>query len=150
MFQPIILGKRLPQGIIDKIALDLSNPNTFFTSRGFVSESLESEFYDVNGPFMLGMILAPVQLMIILGLYNAGKTEFAQEAIRRWCDTALELGAPLAVTRDVDHKKSCVRPPEPCANPVFPQGVVPAALSSWGAACFLALGELLNREEEGA
>lgn len=151
-YQPIILGKRLPQHIIDKITSAVCNPHTFFTSRCFVSESLESDYYDVNGPFMMGMILAPVQLMMIVGLYNAGKTELALTAARRWTDMCLELG-PTTVTRDVDSVRSKVVPkilPEG-EQPIYPQGHrVPGSLSSWGAAVFLVLAELADNGMGGA
>ena len=143
-YQPIILGKRLPQPVIDRIAEAVGNPKTFFTSRCFVSESLESDYYDVNGPFMMGMIIAPVQLMMTVGLYNAGKTALALEAARRWTEMSFDLG-PTTVTRDVDSPRSRVVPktlPDGAA-PVFPQGgSIPGGMSSWGAAVFLVLAEL--------
>jgi hypothetical protein len=151
-YQPIILGKRLPQPVIDKIAEAVGNPKTFFTSRCFVSESLQSDFYDVNGPFMMGMIIAPVQLMITVGLYNAGKTELALEAARRWTDMSFDLG-PTTVTRDIDSPRSRVVPkvlPDGAA-PVFPQGTsIPGGMSSWGAAVFLVLAELAEYGKGGA
>ena len=145
--QPIILGKRLPDDIIDKIAEMLGDPKKFFTSRGFVSESLASEYYDVNGPFMMGMIIAPVQLMITVGLYNAGKKELALESARRWCELSLESGV-VTVTRDVDNEKSRVVPKvfAEGEEPVFPQGRTPGGESSWGAAVFLVLGAMLMKE----
>jgi hypothetical protein len=150
-YQPIILGKRLPQEIIDKIAEAVGDPKKFFTSRCFVSESLESPYYDVNGPFMMGMIIAPVQLMMTVGLYNAGKTALALEASRRWAEMCLELG-PTTVTRDVDNKKSAVVPkilPEG-ESPVFPQNLfIPGGSSSWGAAVFLVLAELAEYGKGG-
>jgi hypothetical protein len=150
-YQPIILGKRLPRKIIDKIAETVGDPKKFFTSRCFVSESLESPFYDVNGPFMMGMIIAPVQLMMIVGLYNAGKKELALEAARRWADMCLQLG-PTTVTRDVDNEKSKVVPKVLAEGetPVFPQGLpVPGGMSSWGAAVFLVLAELAEYGKGG-
>jgi hypothetical protein len=100
---------------------------------------------------MMGMIIAPVQLMMTVGLYNAGKTELALEASRRWAEMCLELG-PTTVTRDVDNKKSAVVPkilPEG-ESPVFPQNLfIPGGMSSWGAAVFLVLAELAEYGKGG-
>ena len=141
VYQPIILGKRLPQEIIDKIADALAEPGSFLTQFGFVSESMKSKDYDVtSGAFMRGTILAPVQCMIIVGLYNAGKTELALKAAAAWCDEALVSG-PQAVSR----RAPVIGTPAPLAeNPVMPAKTSPASLSSWGPAVFLILAPMLK------
>lgn len=141
VYQPIILGKRLPGEIIDKIADTLGDAERFRTPFGFVSESMKSRLYDVtSGAFMLGTIMAPVQCMIITGLYNAGKTELACKVAADWCDEAIVSG-PQAISRRAPLAGS----PKPQAErPVLPAKTPPAGLSSWGPAVFLILASMLN------
>ena len=143
MYQPIILGKRLPQEIIDKIADTVSNPDKFFTINGFVSESMQSKYFDMSsGAFMLGLVVAPVQCMMTLGLYNAGHKELAFKNARNWCDRVLEVG-PQAVRRDLIGPAT---PPYEGYQPIYPRVAFPGSLSSWGAAVFLILAHMLNDE----
>ncbi|MDR1570670.1 MAG: hypothetical protein LBS72_09310 [Oscillospiraceae bacterium] len=151
VYQPIILGKRLPQEIRDKIGKAVFNPDTFFTPGGIASESQLSPLYDVTyGSFMLGMILAPVQLMMTVGLYNAGQTEAALANARNICEASLEVG-PQTIFRS---------PPQPNPKPtgaraVLPpfkpgQRMLPGGYGSWGAGVFMVLGNMLYHAEANA
>jgi hypothetical protein len=148
VYQPIILGKRLPPEIAEKIAKTVGDPAKFFMPAGFASESQLSPYYDVtNGPFMLGTILAPVQLMMTVGLYMAGQKEVALKNAFNWCEACLEVG-PQTIMRSPPQKN----PPKPVAKPVLPpfkEGYkpFPGGYSSWGAAVFLVLGSLLSGHE---
>jgi neutral trehalase len=145
VYQPIILGKRLPKEIIDKIADTVGDPEKFFTPNGFASESQQSEYYDVTtGAFMLGRILAPVQLMMTLGLYNAGRKDVALKNAVNWCDQMQNTG-PETVVQSPPQKRP---PKETGAKPVFPTGRrVPGSFCSWGAVVYLLIGALLGNEE---
>ncbi|MCE5344424.1 MAG: hypothetical protein LLF96_12700 [Eubacteriales bacterium] len=150
VYQPIILGKRLPREIAEKIGKAVSRPDTFFTPFGFASESKASELYDVTyGSFMLGLLLAPVQLMMTVGLYDAGQKEVALANARNWCEKSLEVGPQTVVFGSPQSN------PKPTgARPVFPmpdgkRRMPPGTFGSWGAVVFLILGNMLYHEEEG-
>jgi hypothetical protein len=91
VYQPIILGKRLPQAIIDTIAARLASPD-FLCEHGYASESLLSPLLCLDKAFMRGSLIAPGQLMLGLGLMEAGKRELAIEGARRWCSYSREVG----------------------------------------------------------
>jgi len=141
-YQPIILGKRLPQEVIDRLTAAIMDPERFFTPHGIASESLKSPYYDGGmGGFVLGMPIAPVQLMITLGLFTAGKTAEAKKAAELWLDLANASGAPLTVWR----------PPvpipvsdDPDEKPVFTGERLPGSLCTWGSAVYLILGDMLS------
>ncbi|MDR1531614.1 MAG: hypothetical protein LBS62_05420 [Clostridiales bacterium] len=152
VYQPIILGKRLPAVIREKIGKAVHNPDTFFMPAGFASESQQSPLYDVTyGSFMLGMILAPVQLMMTVGLYNAGQVDVALHNARNWCEKSLEVGPQTIVASppQKDPKPTGARP----VLPPLPKNVrmIPGGFGSWGAVVFLVLGNMLyHAEKEGA
>ena len=152
VYQPIILGKRLPKEIRDKIGAAAHDPETFFTPAGFASESQSSPLYDVTyGAFMLGRVLAPVQLMMTVGLYNAGQTEVALHNARNWCEHALEVGPQTVVMSppQKNPKPTGARPVLP-NMPDNPRMRMPGGFGSWGAVVFLILGNMLyNAEKEG-
>ncbi|MBQ1285802.1 MAG: hypothetical protein IIY19_05100 [Lachnospiraceae bacterium] len=84
-YRPLILGNRLPQEVIDKMAEDLSYANGFLTPRGFLSQHMGSKEYSrlsLEG----GSINAWDQIMVTMGLAEAGKTEQAKEAAALYCD----------------------------------------------------------------
>jgi len=146
VYQAIILGKRLPQEIIDKIAVSVGNPDKFFTVNGFPSLSMTNRYFDVGlscGAFSLGLIHAPVQCLMTVGLYNAGCRELALESARNWCDRTLEVG--IGMTRRDLMGPAC----EPFERyvPIYPRTFFPGSVASWGAAVFLVLAHLLNEEQ---
>jgi len=149
VYQPIILGKRLPKEVIDKIADKVGREDTFLMPNGFASESQLSEYYDVtNGAFMLGTILAPVQMMMTVGLYMAGRKDVALENCRRWCEMSLEFG-PQVIAPSPPQKNP---PSPPEGRAVLARGGrrTPGSYSSWGAPVFLVLANLLYEEEKNA
>ncbi len=145
VYQPIILGKRLPKDVIDQIADTVGDPEKFLTPNGFASESQQSALYDVtSGAFMLGRILAPVQLMMTVGLYQAGRKDVALKNALRWCDQMQDVG-PETVVESPPPKAP---PMVTGAKPVYPTGRrLPGSYCSWGAAVYLILGTLLEEEE---
>jgi hypothetical protein len=105
-YQPIMLGKRLPQYIIDKIAEALTREGEYLTDIGLTAESLKSPNCRFsNRFFVLGKVIAPLQMFITVGLKSAGKVEQAREIARRWCRKIRESGfvlgfAPLPTELD--------------------------------------------------
>ena len=91
-YQPILLGKRLPQDIIDKMAEDLSVEGDFLTPYGVASEKLSSPYVNVYTGWVAGPVIAPMQLQIAVGLAEAGKTELSKTVANRYCTTLAKGG----------------------------------------------------------
>ena len=115
-YRPLVLGKRLPQEIIDKMAADLSEEGNYLSPYGLLSQSLTSRDFSMNG-YGNGGPSASENLLIATGLYAAGKTELAKEISHRFCD-GMKLGG----------------------SPFF--GVMPVFMGSWGAAGFQILANV--------
>jgi hypothetical protein len=96
--QPIILGSRLPRQIIDAIADRLDNEQEYMTAGGIVSEILGSPDFTIKGGFMRGNIVAPVQLLLSMGLKHAGKEKLARKIAERYCDLACKEGFSLMLS----------------------------------------------------
>ncbi len=142
---PIILGKRLPQEIIDKLAADIGDPRKFYDDFGFAGESKDSPLYENRlGAFALGMPMAVTQLVFTVGLYWAGKTELAAKNAENWCDLSIDYGGPIT-----DYTGNCVKDDDPNRNVVFSTAKqYPGGYVSWGTPVFFVLGEILNELTE--
>lgn len=95
-YQPILLGDRLPQDIIDKCAERLTEEGHFLTEIGLATESLKSPLCDYSArTFIAGRVVAPPHMPILVGLNAAGKKKEAALIARRWCDNVKEKGIIL-------------------------------------------------------
>jgi hypothetical protein len=151
VYQPIILGKRLPRDIIDKIADAVGDEDKFLTPNGFSSESMLSEYYDTqHGAFMLGTILAPVQMMMTVGLYMAGRKDVALRNIINWCEKSLEEG-PQVIMPSPPMKKEKKAPGAKAVLGMDKNAKpIPGGYCSWGCPVFLVLANLLyENQKEG-
>ncbi len=90
-YLPIILGKRLPKEIFDKMASDLMEENRFLTPFGLATEHVNDRFYISDG-YWRGPIWAPAMMFIIYGLANGGKTEFSEDLAERFCQNCAKEG----------------------------------------------------------
>ena len=95
-YMPIVLGKRLPQEIIDKLASDLSVEGELLTGYGIASERLTGDGFRTFG-MARGAVLPPVNLLILTGLYDAGKEELAKKIAQRYCRTMKDGGFNMIV-----------------------------------------------------
>jgi len=84
-FQPLILGKRLPRAIRDKMIADLKVEGDFLCPYGIASEKLDSGLIDPYQGWMNGPIVAPLHFQIVTGIDASGDREFACEVARRFC-----------------------------------------------------------------
>lgn len=138
VYQPIILGKRLPQEVIDKIASQLEAG--YVTEFGIASEKLGSPLFSFTNCFLRGNLVAPVQLMMAAGLYEAGKKELAQTIARRFCRKVVRDG--FALCHYPFDREDLVRE-SPEFNLAFGSDILLA--TSWTAAIFLFLaGDILE------
>ncbi|NMA38022.1 MAG: hypothetical protein GX942_06920 [Papillibacter sp.] len=149
VYQPIILGKRLPKEIIDKIADTVSDPEKFFTPNGFTSESQQSDYYDtMHGGFMLGTILAPVQMMMTVGLYMAGRKDVALLNMRNWCEKSLTEGPQVIMPSPPMKKEKEASGARAVLGVDRNAKPVPGGYCSWGCPVFLVFANLLYEEEK--
>ncbi len=83
-YLPLVLGRRLPQNILDKMAADLTKEGEFLSPYGLASEKMTGEDFRVSG-FGRGYLLPPYHILILCGLFEAGKLNEAREIARRYC-----------------------------------------------------------------
>ena len=93
-YLPLVLGKRLPQDVIDKMTADLMVEGDFLTPFGLCVEKLESEFFRLSG-MSRGWVLPASNLLIATGMYNAGKVAEAKLIARRYCDACAKWGISM-------------------------------------------------------
>ena len=94
--QPIMLGRRLPQEIIDKLTARLMDPEEFLTDYGTATENLQSDKLVVKA-FTRGAVVAPTQMLIIMGMYDAGKTAEARALSIRYLNALMHKGLALGI-----------------------------------------------------
>lgn len=94
-YEPIILGKRLPQHIIDTVAEKLTDETTFLSPIGITGESMQSPLSGYGNRFILGRVVAPINMLLTLGLSMAGKKKEAAMIARRFCDQISKKGVIL-------------------------------------------------------
>jgi len=84
-FRPLVLGKRLPAEIIDRLAAMLEEEGHYLTAAGLCT--LDMTAYPCVEPGCGNAKILPADnLLIITGLYSAGKTELAKKLAKRYCD----------------------------------------------------------------
>ncbi len=105
-YRPLILGKRLPQEILDAMAEDLSEGNGYLTPAGYLTQRMTSPEYNLIGAYA-GRVQPAESALVTTGLLWAGKTAEAAEAAKRYCDSRIkpvsacwpvERGFPSSVT----------------------------------------------------
>lgn len=134
VYQPIILGKRLPQYMIDKIAEQLDEEGAYITEFGIASEKLDSPLLSLQNCFLRGNIVSPVQLMMSAGLYEAGKTELAEKIAVNFCRKVKRDGFALC---HYPYDREYLKLESPDFNLAFGSDIRLA--TSWTAAVFLFL-----------
>lgn len=90
-YMPIILGKKLPQEIIDKMTADLLVEGDFLSNVGLATEKISSDQFRMAG-FSRGFALPQANLMILTGLYMAGKKDEAKMIATRYANAMIDRG----------------------------------------------------------
>ena len=143
-YQPIILGKRLPQEIIDICAEKLTEEGHFLTEIGLATESLKSPLCDYSArTFVSGRVVAPPHMMITAGLNLAGKKKEAALIARRWCDNVQEKGIILGFA-PYEYYKLTGKKADISYGPVPTDGW---AYSGWASACTMMMITTIIAEE---
>ena len=93
-YMPFVLGRRLPQDVIDRMTADLLVEGDYLTPSGLAFEKLGSDFFRCAG-MARGWVLPPSNLLLLTGMYDAGKTEEAKMIARRYCDACARWGMSM-------------------------------------------------------
>ena len=142
-YQPIVLGRRLPQEIIDKVAEKLTTEGEFLSPIGLCSESMKSPLCSWSMNFVLGRVVAPVNMILCVGLYFAGKKKEASMIARRFCDKLKEEGMILGFAPYDRYPLTGEKVPF-CK---VPNAMDPWPWSTWAANGFLTLASSIITEE---
>ena len=134
-YQPLLLGKRLPEPIRQRMIGDLSKEGDYLTPYGFASERLDSPLYRPTS-WLAGSINTAMNFQLITGLWDSGAWELAREAASRFVRNAVREFWPFSY--DAYTGKRLNRPSSQ------------QPLTSWMSVFFLGLaGRFLTEEEEG-
>jgi putative isomerase len=91
LYLPIILGKRLPSDVRNKLLQRLTEEGRFLTPHGFATEALTSKYYTPDG-YWRGPIWAPTTMLIAEGLDSAGEYSLAKKVREDFCRMAQQSG----------------------------------------------------------
>jgi glycogen debranching enzyme len=89
-FMPLLLGRRLPRDIAEKLVVRLADGG-FITEWGPATESPQSPLYEDDG-YWRGPIWAPTTLLLWDGLRRQGEMELAREIAEKFCSLASKNG----------------------------------------------------------
>ncbi|MCL2124886.1 MAG: hypothetical protein FWH33_02720 [Oscillospiraceae bacterium] len=134
-YQPIILGKRLPQHIIDKVAEKLTTEGLWLTDIGLASESMQSDLATFGISFVCGRVVGPMNMILTVGLQAAGKQAEADMIARRYCDHTNREGIILGYAPYNYYKYNG----EKAAQQIPPHAADGWAWSSWSANSYLTM-----------
>jgi putative isomerase len=90
-YYPLLLGKKLPLAIRNKMIADLEKEGFMLTPYGFASESPQSKLYEADG-YWRGPVWGPNMVIVLTGLRNCGEERLARLAATRYCNLCLKSG----------------------------------------------------------
>ena len=90
LYTPLVLGKRLPQDVIDKSIESIFEEGGFDTPWGLASEALSSDLFGHG--FTRGSIITPAQFLMCLGFEACGRFDLAQKVGLAYCKALKEYG----------------------------------------------------------
>ncbi|MBE6936024.1 MAG: hypothetical protein E7458_05915 [Ruminococcaceae bacterium] len=96
-FIPLLLGKRLPEEIIEKMTAALMEEGKWLSPYGLAGERMDSDHYHESG-WSAGPVLGPAQLLVCLGLHFAGRDEEAKEVSLRYCRALKNANFPMVMS----------------------------------------------------
>lgn len=145
-YLPIILGDRLPNAVVDQCVKSLFGDDAYMTPIGLCSESMKSSLCTWGGAhFVSGRVVAPVQMLISIGLWLAGRKKEAKTIAKAWCDNVAENGVRLGF------KPYEINPFTGIPAPAIlePQPSDSWSWASWSACCTMTMLETILAEPEG-
>ncbi len=84
----LVLGRRLPQAIIDKTISNIFDQPGFNTPYGLTSENQNSPRFMNN--WSLGSIDTPIEALMVVGLESCGRTDLAKKVAAEYLDLLME------------------------------------------------------------
>lgn len=90
-YMPILLAYRMEHDMKQKLIKGLRERERFYTRWGFASESVKSPKYSRDS-YWRGPIWAPQMFFAVEGLREAGATDLATEAAKRYVDLCMHSG----------------------------------------------------------
>ena len=96
MFIPLILGKRLPQEIIDRLCALLMTEGRWLSPYGLAGEDMTGGVWLPYG-WLAGPVLAPANYIIFLGLQECGRDDLAREVAARYCKAVHDTGFAMII-----------------------------------------------------
>ncbi|NLL39336.1 MAG: hypothetical protein GX254_07110 [Clostridiales bacterium] len=97
-YMPIILGNRLPENIVNKIADDLSVEGEFLSPYGIAGERITSDYFDASGRSIgRGNIVPPGNIYICTGLFESCRKDVGKLIAHRYCTALKEQGFPFLI-----------------------------------------------------
>ncbi len=124
-YMPLVLGKRLPQEIIDKMVADLMVPGEFFSPVGLATEKMNSDYFTMTG-FARGGVLPPPMIFICTGLAETAKKDTAYMLADLYMRGLMKNNFPFSMN------------PQTGGMGGFPAG------GSWPRCAFMILGRLFG------
>jgi glycogen debranching enzyme len=91
LYLPIILGKKLPPDVRNKLVQGLTKQGSFRTPYGFATEALTSKYYTPDG-YWRGPIWAPTTMLLAEGLDSAGEHSMAKQVREDFCRLVQQSG----------------------------------------------------------
>ena len=127
-YLPIILGDRLPQAIVNKMADDLSVEGMWLSPYGVASERMDSDYFDATGMAIgCGNIAPPGNIYICTGLFESSRKEVGKMIAERYCAALKDQGYALLI------------------HPLL-GNIMPYHGGSWPACAYAIIGRLLTEE----
>ena len=143
---PMMLGKKLPEEIIDEMVRQLMDEDIYMAEGGIMIESRrQARKLDMTTPGPSGSA-AYVNVLIGVGLWKAGRKELALDLARRSVGKIMEMGFGFMGSSEPAEDDGRRRLEPACKKPS-----TVARWSSWTAACFFILARMLcegAKEEE--
>lgn len=91
LYLPILLGKRLPSDVRNKLVSGMIEDGRFLTPHGFATEALTSKYYTPDG-YWRGPIWAPSTMLLAEGLDATGELALAKRVRESFCLMAQKSG----------------------------------------------------------
>ena len=90
LYCAMLLGKRLPQDVIDKSIATLFEEGKYLTPYGLATEALDSPYF-AHG-FSQGSIIPPAEFLPVMAMEACGRPDLAKEVALRYIRTLRDFG----------------------------------------------------------
>ncbi len=134
-YMTLLLGRRLPEQIVEKCVARLFRPGGFDSPIGLTSEPMDAETF--RGGFSSGSVITPAQFFLCIALEACGRRDLAERVAARYCAALREHG--------FFHIYNAVSGLEDRSLTAY--GERRLFWSSWTSSCYLFLADRFGKEE---